>query len=140
MIKEAPKTFRYGGRCFRIKLKNNVNLSFINLNSYEYGIKSLESGWITNVQMNSILRMIRIYLKRKIKLKLNASFIVPFTKKPLETRMGSGKGERKYWRCPIRKGMILFEFGEISIDEMNYIYRMISNRLTFLTKLIKIVY
>jgi len=43
-MKEIPKGFRYGGRCFRIKLKNNVNSSFNNLNIYYYGIKAIESG------------------------------------------------------------------------------------------------
>jgi len=139
-MKEAPKSFKYGGRNFRIKLQNNASLSFIKLNNYYYGIKALESGWITNKQLGSILRLIKIFLKRKIKLKLNISFITPYTKKPLETRMGSGKAERKYWRCPIKKGMILFEFGELTIDEMNHIFLMISNRLTFLIKLVKIFY
>jgi len=139
-MKEAPKSFKYGGRNFRVKLKNNVNSSFNNLNNYYYGIKSIESGWITNKQMNSILRLIKIFLKRKIKLKLNASFIASYTKKPSEVRMGSGKAERKYWRCPIRKGMILFEFGDLDIDEMNHIFLMISNRLDFLIKLVKIIY
>lgn len=138
MIKEAPKTLRYGGRSFRIKLKQNS--SFNTLNIYSYGIKALDNGWITIAQMNSILRLIKILLKRKIRLKMNASFIVPYTKKPHEARMGTGKGERKDWRCPIRKGMILFEFGDISQDEIDYIYSLISNRLTFLIKLVKIVY
>ena len=70
-MKEAPKSFRYGGRNFRIKLKNEVTTSFSNLNIYSYGIKALDVGWITNKQMNSILRLIKILLKRKIKLKLN---------------------------------------------------------------------
>jgi large subunit ribosomal protein L16 len=139
-MKEAPKSFKYGGRNFRIKLKNEVTTSFSNLNIYSYGIKALNVGWITNKQMNSILRLIKILLKRKIKLKLNASFLSAYTKKPSETRMGSGKAERKYWRCPIKKGMILFEFGDVTIDEMNYIFEIINNRLTFLIKLVKIVY
>jgi large subunit ribosomal protein L16 len=140
-MKEAPKSFKFGGRDFRKKFKkNDNNLSFINLNSYYYGIKAIENGWITNKQMSSILRLIKIFLKRKIKLKINASFISAYTKKPLETRMGSGKAERRFWRCPIKKGMILFEFGELSFDEINYIFFMISNRLTFLIKLIKTIY
>jgi len=40
--------------------------------------------------------LIRILLKKKIKVKVNSALIVPITKKPLETRMGSGKGERKF--------------------------------------------
>jgi len=42
------------------------------------------------------LRLIKIILKKKIKIKVNCSLIIPITKKPLETRMGSGKAERKF--------------------------------------------
>jgi large subunit ribosomal protein L16 len=117
-----------------------MKASFNNLTVNRFGIKALGNGWITNSQINSILRLIKILLKRKIKLKLNISFIVPISKKPLETRMGSGKGERKFWRCPIKKGMILFELDDITIDEMIVIYSIVSNRLKFLTKICKISY
>jgi len=138
-MKEFPKGFKYG-RCFRLKLNDSMKSSFNGLNINRFGIKALASGWITNSQINSILRLIKILLKRKIRMKLNISFIVPITKKPLETRMGSGKGERKFWRCPVKKGMILFELDSISPDEMFVIYYIVSNRLKFLTKICKINY
>jgi len=47
-------------------------------------------------QLNSILRLIKVILKKDHELRLNCSLIIPITKKPLETRMGSGKGERKF--------------------------------------------
>jgi large subunit ribosomal protein L16 len=138
-MKEFPKNFSYG-RCFRFKLNDKMFSSFNKLNLYRFGIKALESGWVTNSQLKSILRLIRIFLKRKVSLKMNISFIVPISKKPLETRMGSGKGERKFWRCPVKKGMILFEIDDITDDEMNFIYFLISNRLKFLTKISKMNY
>lgn len=134
-MKDAPKTFKYG-RCFRIKLKNKIKQSYLKINIYKYGIKAIENGWLTSEQIKSILRLIRILLKKKIKIKINTALIIPITKKPLETRMGSGKGERKYWKCPITKGMILLEFGNISKDNMYYLYKIISNRLPFLIKCI----
>ena len=138
-MKDAPKTFKYG-RWFRIKLKNRIKQRYLKLNIYKFGIKAVESGWITNEQIKSILRLIRILLKKKIKVKVNSALIVPITKKPLETRMGSGKGERKFWRCPIDKGMIILEFGNISDEDMFYIYKIIANRLPFFVKCIKKIY
>jgi large subunit ribosomal protein L16 len=138
-MKEAPNNFKYG-RTFRLKLKNNINLSNLYLNTYNYGLKAKESGWITSSQMNSLLRLLRILLKKKIKIKLNSSFVVPITKKPLETRMGSGKGERKFWRCPIRKGMIIIEFNNLTFEEIFYIWKLFNNRLSFLVKLVKLSY
>jgi len=43
-MKEFPKAFKYGGRCFRVKLKNDIISSYNKLNMYNYGIKSLASG------------------------------------------------------------------------------------------------
>jgi large subunit ribosomal protein L16 len=110
------------------------------VNSLHYGLKALNYGWINSIQLNSILRLIKIILKKKYKIKINSSLIFPITKKPLETRMGSGKAERKFWKCPIIKGMIIFEFGQISLDKIKYINKIIKNRLCFLVKIVKIVY
>jgi large subunit ribosomal protein L16 len=73
-------------------------------------------------------------------MKLNCSLIIPVTKKPLETRMGSGKAERKFWKSPIFKGMIIIEFGRITSDQAKYIFKLIKNRLTFSIKIIRIIY
>jgi len=139
MIKEAPKTIRYG-RCFRIKLKNEIKLSYLNLNVFNFGLKAVESGWLDSVQLNSILRLIKVLLKKKTKVKLNCSLLIPITKKPLETRMGSGKGERKFWKCPVSKGMILLELGNLTNEEACYVLNVISQRLPFYTKIIRLVY
>ena len=139
MIKEAPKTIKYG-RVFRLKMGNEIKKSNLNLNVYKYGIKALESGWLDSKQLNSILRLIKVILKKDHELRLNCSLIIPITKKPLETRMGSGKGERKFWKSPIKNGMIILEFGKLSFDEVWYIYNILSRRLPFLVKLVKMVY
>lgn len=139
MIKEAPKNIKYG-RCFRLKLKNKVKLSYLNMNIYKFGLKAIESGWLDSIQINSLLRMIRIIASKKIIYKFNCSLIIPITKKPLEVRMGSGKAERKFWKCPVNKGMILIELGNISFQEAKYILKVIKHRLPFLTKMVKIIY
>jgi ribosomal protein L16/L10AE len=54
--------------------------------------------------------------------------------------MGSGKGERKFWKCPVTTGMILFELGDVSYDQAVYVLNVISRRLPFSTKIVKIVY
>lgn len=139
MKKESPKSIKFS-RCFRLKLKNKIKFSNINLNQYKYGFKAIEYGWINSIQLNSLLRMIKIKLKKKYKLKLNTSLIIPITKKPLETRMGSGKGERKFWQCPVFKGMIIMEFNKISLIKAKALLKLIKNRLKFSIKLIKIIY
>lgn len=139
MIKESPKNIKYS-RCFRLKLKNKLKNNYLNVNNYKYGLKAIEFGWIDSIQLNSIIRLIKIYFKKKFLLKLNCSLIIPITKKPLETRMGSGKGERKFWKCPVNVGMILLEFSQITKDQLNFIFKVIKNRLSFLIKIVKIIY
>ena len=138
-MKDGPKTIKYG-RCFRLKLTNDIKLKYLNLNIYKFGFKAVEYGWLNNVQITSIMRLLKIIIKKKFKIKLNCSLIIPITLKPLETRMGSGKGERKLWKCPIKKGMIIFEFFYLNEDEIDYIFKIIKNRLPFLIKKVKILY
>lgn len=138
-MKDAPKSFKYG-RWFRIKRNNKIRQRYLKLNVFKFGIKAVESGWITNEQLKSLLRLLRILLKKKLRVKVNSALIIPITQKPLETRMGSGKAERKFWRCNIDKGMIILEFGNISNLAMFYIYKVIANRLPFKVRCIKKIY
>lgn len=138
-MKEFPKTIKYG-RIFRIKLKNNIKNRFLTLKNYKIGLKALECGWVDSVQLNSILRMLKIFLDKKVKIKMNCSLVIPITKKPLEMRMGSGKAERKFWKCSVNKGMILLELDNIYDDYGKKILKIISHRLSFKTSIIKIIY
>ena len=75
----------------------------------EYGIKALEEGWLTNRQIEAA----RIAMTRKIrrggKVWINVFPDKPVTKKPAETRMGSGKGNPEFWVAVVRPGRILFK-------------------------------
>ena len=75
----------------------------------DYGIKALENGWVTNRQIEAA----RIAMTRKIrrggKVWINLFPDKPFTKKPAETRMGSGKGNPERWVAVVKPGRIMFE-------------------------------
>jgi len=95
-MKEFPRTFKYG-RVFRIKVKKNeIAKNYLNVNFFEYGLKALENGKITIKHLNSITRLLKKLFKKNILVKYNISLLTPITKKPLETRMGKGKGERNH--------------------------------------------
>jgi len=139
-MKEFPKTFKYG-RVFRIKLKKFEKAkNFLNVNFFEYGLKILENGKITIKHLNSITRLLKKLFKKNISLKYNISLITPVTKKPLEVRMGKGKGERDHWECSLKKGCIIIEIGNLSFDELKYGFKLVSDKLPVLTKIVKIVY
>ena len=79
----------------------------------EYGLKALEEGWVTNRQIEAA----RIAMTRKIK-RGGKVWITIFpdksvTKKPAETRMGSGKGSPEFWVAVVRPGRVMFELSGV---------------------------
>ena len=81
-----------------------------------FGIKSLEQNWITARQIEAARIAATRYMKREGQLWIKIFPDKPITKKPLEVRMGKGKGSPEYWVAPIKPGRIMFEVGGVSID------------------------
>ena len=75
----------------------------------EYGLKALEQGWLTNRQIEAARIAMTRKIKRGGKVWINVFPDKSFTKKPAETRMGSGKGNPERWVAVVRPGRILFE-------------------------------
>ena len=75
----------------------------------EYGIKAVERGWITNRQIEAARVAMTRKIKRGGKVWINVFPDKPVTKKPAETRMGSGKGNPEFWVAVVRPGRVLFE-------------------------------
>ena len=80
-----------------------------------YGMKALESGWISSRQIEAS----RVAISRRVR-KIGKMWIrifpdVPVSKKPAEVRMGKGKGANEYWACRIKPGRIMFEVDGVDI-------------------------
>ena len=75
----------------------------------EYGIQALEPAYVTNRQIESARIAMTRYIKRGGKVWINIYPDRPLTKKPAETRMGSGKGNPEFWVAVVRPGRVLFE-------------------------------
>lgn len=75
----------------------------------DYGIQALEPGWITARQIEAARIAMTRHIKRGGKVWINIFPDKPVTKKPAETRMGSGKGNPEFWVAVVRPGRILFE-------------------------------
>ena len=75
----------------------------------DYGIQALEPGWITARQIEAARIAMTRHIKRGGKVWINVFPDKPITKKPAETRMGSGKGNPELWVAVVRPGRILFE-------------------------------
>jgi large subunit ribosomal protein L16 len=75
----------------------------------EYGIQALEPGWITARQIEAARIAMTRHIRRGGKVWINVFPDKPVTKKPAETRMGSGKGNPEFWVAVVKPGRILFE-------------------------------
>jgi len=94
-----------------------------------FGLKSLESAWITNRQIESARIAINRYLRRDGKVWIRIFPDKPVTKKPAEVRMGSGKGNPEFWVAPIRPGRILFEIDGVTRERAEEAVRLASHKL-----------
>ncbi len=77
----------------------------------DYGLKSLECGWLTNRQIEAARVAMTRKIKRGGKVWINVFPDKPITKKPAETRMGSGKGSPEGWVAVVKPGRVMFELG-----------------------------
>ena len=103
----------------------------------DYGIKALETGWVTNRQIEAA----RIAMTRKIrrggKVWINLFPDKPFTKKPAETRMGSGKGSPEHWVAVIKPGRVMFELAGVPEPLAKEALRLAGQKLPVKTKFVK---
>ncbi|HEX6353932.1 50S ribosomal protein L16 [Actinophytocola sp.] len=75
----------------------------------EFGIQALTSAYVTNRQIESARIAINRHIRRGVKVWINIFPDRPLTKKPAETRMGSGKGSPEYWIANVKPGRVMFE-------------------------------
>jgi len=95
----------------------------------EYGLQALERAWITNIQIEACRVAINRNLKRKGKLWLRIYPDKPFTKKPLEVRMGKGKGGVEGWVAVVRPGRMLFELDGVTEQQARIAMRLAATKL-----------
>lgn len=101
-----------------------------------YGLKLLESGVLTEKQLESMRRIITRITKRVAKIIINVRFNHPLTKKPLLSRMGKGAGGIDSWICYVKKGKVVFELSGISQETAITALNLVKNRISLKTKTI----
>ena len=80
----------------------------------DYGLLALEPGWITNRQIEAARVAMTRHIRRGGKVWINIFPDKPITKKPAETRMGSGKGNPEAWVAVVRPGRVMFELSGVT--------------------------
>jgi large subunit ribosomal protein L16 len=129
-----PKKIKYKkikkGVLKKLEYKTN-NLSFGTI-----GLKAVESGTISFKQIESARQSINRRLNRKGKMWIRIFPNYPITRKPIEVRMGKGKGQVSYWASKVIGGNILLEICGISKDKAVYAFAAGSSKLSIKTKVV----
>ena len=102
----------------------------------DFGLKALEPGWITQRQIEASRVALTRMMKREGKVWIRIFPDKPVTKKPAETRMGSGKGIPEFWVAVIKPGRVLFELGGISKDVAQDAFKLAKHKLPIKTKMV----
>ena len=103
----------------------------------EFGLKALECGKISARQIEATRRTITRKVKRRGKLWIRMFPSVPVTSKPVEVRMGKGKGSVDHWICPVKAGKILYEIGGVPKVIAYNALKSGSNKLSLNTKIVE---
>jgi len=103
----------------------------------EFGLEAVEPVWLTAQQIESV----RVTVARRIK-KVGRFFLrvfpdKPVSKKPIETRMGKGKGNAEFWVAVVKRGRVICELGDVDEATAKEIFRMASYKLPMKTKFVR---
>lgn len=103
----------------------------------EYGLVALEPSWVTSNQIEAARIAMTRYIKRGGQVWIDIFPHKPITKKPAETRMGSGKGSVEYWVAVVKPGRVMFEMAGVSEEIAREALRLASHKLPVKCKIVK---
>jgi len=106
------------------------------LNFGEFGIQALEPSWVTSQQLEAARVAVARYLKRGAKVWIRVFPDKPVTKKPLETRMGGGKGAPEEWVAVVKPGKIILELSGVEEEVAREALRLASHKLPMKTRIV----
>ena len=103
----------------------------------QFGLQSLELGFITSNQIEAARVAMTRYTKRGGKVWIKIFPDKPMTAKPIGTRMGKGKGAVEYWVAPVKPGRVMFEIAGVPEDVAREALRLAGSKLSVKTKFVK---
>ena len=113
------------------KAKGNTELSYGN-----FGLQAVEGAWITNRQIEAARICLARYTKRQGKIWIRIFPQLSKSKKPLEVRMGAGKGAPDQWVAVVKRGTIMFEMDEVPEEQAREALRLASQKLPIKCKIV----
>ena len=128
MPKRVKRRKQQRGRMTGVATRGN------NICRGEYGIIAMEPCWITSNQIEAARIAMTRYTKRGGQVWINIFPHKPVSKKPAETRMGSGKGSPEFWVAVVKPGRVMFEIGGIKEEVAREALRLATHKLPCATK------
>lgn len=123
-------------RVFRGRMKGKAHRG--NTVTYgDYGLMAMSPSWITSNQIEAARVAMTRYSKRTGKVWIKIFPDKPVTKKPAETRMGSGKGAPEYWVAVVKPGRVMFEISGVTEEEAREALRLAAHKLPVKTKFVR---
>ena len=101
-----------------------------------FGLKALESIWLTNRQIESARQALTRHMKREGNVWIRIFPDKPITKKPAEVRMGKGKGNPEYWAAVVEPGRILFEADGVPLQTAKEAFELAAQKLPIAVKFV----
>jgi len=125
-----PKRLKYrkaqrGGKLRQIATRGNT------VSYGEFGLQSLEPGWMTARQIEAGRMAATHFLHREGRVYIRVFPHKPISSKPLETRMGKGKGEPEYYVAVVKSGTMLYEIGGVSEDIARRAFARVAHKMPF---------
>ena len=130
-----PKRVKYR-RVHRGRMKGKA-LRGNTVSNGQFGLKATEPAWITSNQIEAARVAMTRYTKRGGQVWIKIFPDKPVSKKPLGTRMGSGKGAPEYWVAVVKPGRVMFEIAGVSEEVAREALRLASHKLPCKTKIVK---
>ncbi|WOO86568.1 50S ribosomal protein L16 [Mollicutes bacterium LVI A0039] len=103
----------------------------------EYGLQATTKAYVNSRQIEAARIAMTRYMKRNGQVWIKIFPSRPYTQKPLEVRMGSGKGNVEGWICPVEPGRVMFEVAGVDEETAREALRLASHKLPVKTKIIK---
>jgi large subunit ribosomal protein L16 len=103
----------------------------------EFGLQLLDTGWVTAQQIEAARVAATHFLHREGRVYIRIFPDKPISGKPLETRMGKGKGEPEYWAACVKAGRVAFELGGVDEDIARRAFARVAAKLPFKSRMIR---
>ena len=130
-----PKRVKYR-RVMRGRMKGKATRGNV-VSHGEFGLQALEPAWITSRQIEAARIAMTRYTKRGGQVWIKIFPDKPVTRKPAETRMGSGKGAPEYWVAVVKPGRVLFEMAGVSEEVAREAMRLAMHKLPIKCNFVK---